>query len=278
VTAVRMAPADATDRPLTMEVVAGVVGQSGHVDGPLNVSQFSAPLHLCQWGDIVVSDTNSHTVRLIEGVMGVAAGQLRTFPLRRLTTAITEIAPVLPKELAALIAEYTPPAVRTIAGTPDVAGASNGHALREAKFNFPCAAAVDDTDPAAGSALILCEGLNHAIRRLHVRSEQISTIAGDCLIAGHIDGPAHDALFDRPTALVIDPSTGVLFVAEQVCAVCPPTSTHRSALPCPCPGLRTVRCLRSHCVSSLSSRCRATSGFAAFLAIKRTAVPAVAGV
>jgi hypothetical protein len=97
-------------------------------------------------------------------------------------------------------------AVRTIAGLSS--GAMDGHALREAKFNGPTAVALDDTDPVAGPQLIIADG-DRLIRCLNLRSEQVTTIAGN------VNGPAREALFAGPTGLGVSRS-GVLFVAEQV--------------------------------------------------------------
>jgi hypothetical protein len=88
------------------------------------------------------------------------------------------------------------------------------HALREAKFTLPTAVSMDESDPVAGPQLIICDYGNHCIRSLNMRTEQVTTIAGG--IRGYWDGPAVAAQFQHPNRLAVVPSTGVIFVVEQV--------------------------------------------------------------
>jgi hypothetical protein len=196
----------------TLDVLAGAPGKSGHVDGPLPVGRLSSPTHVCLYGaSLIVADYGSHTIRLIDidGVGGRTGAAVAAL--------IVDAAPILPKELAAIIAEYMRSAgMRTIAGIPRRNGLVDGPALTEAKFKMPFAVAVDDTDPVAGPQLIISDYGNHCIRCLNFRSEQVSTLAGDRNGKfGHANGPAHAALFYHPNGLAVAPS-GVIFVAEQV--------------------------------------------------------------
>jgi hypothetical protein len=122
----------------------------------------------------------------------------------------------LPPELSALIAAFAHSfRVRTVAGDPNFSGLRDGHALREAKFQSVTSVAMDESDPAAGPQLILCDSGSHRIRCLDLRSEQVTTIAGSRILkAGHKDGPALDALFVKPMGVAVAPS-GVIFVAEK---------------------------------------------------------------
>jgi hypothetical protein len=122
-------------------------------------------------------------------------------------TGIAEAVPSLSKELIAIVAEYARPfGVRTIVGTPKVAGFVDGHALREAKFEWPSGVAIDDTDPVAGPQLIISDWGDNAIRCLNLRSEH--TIAGDSRCVGdHRDGPARAALFNSPIGLSPPPAS-----------------------------------------------------------------------
>jgi hypothetical protein len=209
-----------------LEVWAGAVGQSDHVDGPLLLSRFTSPTHLCVWKDsLIVANFGGHTVRLIDGELLVepAAGSSKAGiggghpQAARISAAVVAAAPGLLKELAAIVADYARPiGVRTIAGSSKTAAFADGHALREAKFTMPSGVAVDDTDPVAGPQLIISDYSNHCIRSLNLRTEQVTTIAGGSKKSGHKDGKAVDALFGGPICVVIDPATGVLFVAEQV--------------------------------------------------------------
>jgi hypothetical protein len=222
----------------TIELVAGC-GEGGHADGPLHLSRFTHPTHLCRWGDqLIVSDFATHSIRLIDGVSSITpfttsqakaenvdSGGVSSYAAR-ISTRIVAAVPVLLKELAAIIAEYARPiGVRTIAGDPNQKGARDGHALRHAQFNSPSGVAIDESDPVAGPQLIIGDYDNHCIRCLNLRTEEVTTIAGHERITGHVDGPAHKAKFGAPLGLVVAPN-GVIFVTEQVRGAAPHVGIH----------------------------------------------------
>ena len=92
-----------------------------------------------------------------------------------------------------------------VAGSPRMAGFEDG-AAEEALFNSPHGLALDPQ-----GNLYVCDYFNHAIRRISPDG-QVTTIAGG-KGAGFDDGPAKEATFAFPIAIVRD-SRGNLFVLE----------------------------------------------------------------
>jgi hypothetical protein len=134
----------------------GAFGQAGHVDGALDVARFNSPIALCL-------DEDSHFVADHYGNSIRCVNYSATNTVKRVTPLIVAALPIVPKELAAIIADYSHSlsGVSTIAGTPGAAGVMDGHALREAKFSSTAGLAIDDSDPVAGPALIICDYGNH---------------------------------------------------------------------------------------------------------------------
>jgi DNA-binding beta-propeller fold protein YncE len=77
-----------------------------------------------------------------------------------------------------------------------------------ARFNEPTGLTVDPS----GNVLV-CDTGNHVIRRITPGGD-VSTLAGTLGTAGHQDGSAANALFNRPLGIAIDPF-GNLYVAEE---------------------------------------------------------------
>jgi hypothetical protein len=84
-----------------------------------------------------VVDYAGDTIRDVDGALGsdwssgkgVGTGDVEL----SLTAALVTVIPVLPKELARVMAQYArPTGVRTIAGAFRASGSADGHALREA--------------------------------------------------------------------------------------------------------------------------------------------------
>jgi hypothetical protein len=68
-------PSPTADK-LTMEVVAGTPFSIGHADGPLLACRLCTPIALCLYdGHLIVADSASHTIRLIDGVVSVPPAQ-----------------------------------------------------------------------------------------------------------------------------------------------------------------------------------------------------------
>jgi hypothetical protein len=120
--------------------------------------------------------------------------------------------PVLPKELARVIAQYAHVIgrSRTVAGVPGVWDYKDGPAL-SALFRSPSCVALDTTDPVAGPQLMI--GDSYAVRCLNLRTEMVTTIAGGDE-QGRADGPASRARFHSVVHIVVA-SNGVLLVADN---------------------------------------------------------------
>jgi hypothetical protein len=191
---------------LVMETVAGIMSKDGVVDGPLGSCQFSRPFGLCRDGDALITcDATGQTVRVVDGVLGVVDPKGEAKRLNesggvsvadaefeaRVVPAIMTAVPVLPKELARVMAHYACPrsGTRTIAGAAHVNGRTDGPALSGALFTYPQSVALDTSDPVAGPQLII--GESHRIRCLHMRSGTVTTIAGnENGWPNAVDGPA----------------------------------------------------------------------------------------
>jgi hypothetical protein len=110
-------------------------GKDGTADGTLQECRFRGPYGMCWFGDsLIVADYDAHTIRSVEGVLRVDAAltdslvtseyEARAVPL--MMTAV----PVLPKELARLMAQYARPfGTHTIAGLANSRASADGPAL-----------------------------------------------------------------------------------------------------------------------------------------------------
>jgi hypothetical protein len=206
---------------LVVERVAGTK-ELGDADGALKECQFAYPIALCRYGDsLFVAEQLNRSIRAVEGVLGVANPLANSkvtgteFEARAVPLIMTAI-PVLPKELARLMAQYAQNIgrIRAIAGVPGERGSgAGGPALSGAPlFDSPSGIAVDTTDPMAGPQLII--GDRYRVRCLHLRTEMVTTIAGGS-DWGYADGPASRALFGSPCDIPVAPPNGALFVVDR---------------------------------------------------------------
>jgi len=99
--------------------------------------------------------------------------------------------------------------VATIAGFSGKPGSTDGGASF-AGFNFPTGVAVDQD-----GALYVADQSNHLIRKIipSVPNRMVSTLAGQPLHSGSIDGVGTNALFKKPWGIAVGPA-GTLFVAD----------------------------------------------------------------
>jgi hypothetical protein len=99
-------------------------------------------------------------------------------------------------------------AVTTLAGSASSAGRDDGTATT-ARFQAPIGVASDG----AGNLLVADSG-NHAIRKIVLATQTVSTLAGFAGKAGSADGTGAAALFDDPQGVASD-GAGNLFVADS---------------------------------------------------------------
>jgi DNA-binding beta-propeller fold protein YncE len=99
--------------------------------------------------------------------------------------------------------------VATIAGFSGKPGSADGSASFAA-FNFPTGVAVD-----RDGALYIADQSNHLIRKIipAVPDRVVSTLAGQPLHSGSVDGIGTNALFKKPWGIAVSPA-GTLLVAD----------------------------------------------------------------
>jgi hypothetical protein len=177
---------------------------------------FRYPHGLSQFdGTLFVADHIGATVRAVDGVLGSDWSSAKSDFDTSLTAALLTAVPVLPKELARVMAQYARPiGVRTVAGRSDYFGSADGHAMREAKFHGPTGIAVDTSDAAAGPQLIISDASNGLIRSVNLRTEMVTTIAGCATAWISVDGPASQTCIGAPFGIAVA-ANGVVFFADQ---------------------------------------------------------------
>jgi streptogramin lyase len=159
-----------------VSTLAGVLGRSGggYADGTNSGALFSHPYGIAVdlAGNLYVTDTSSNIVR--------------------------KVTPV-----------GTNWVVRTLAGSPGVAGSADG-TNSIARFNAPSAVAAD-----TNGNLYVTDFNNNTIRKLTPSGTNwvVTTLAGSALASGSADGTNSNALFNQPQGIALD-SGGNLFVSD----------------------------------------------------------------
>jgi hypothetical protein len=164
---------------LQLQVVAGVIGGSGNIDGPALRAHFENPLAAAHAYDntstrIYVADTDNHTIRVYDDS----------------TKKVT-----------------------TLAGLANTSGTSNGIG-NTARFNTPSGVAIN---PAfnAGQILYVGDTGNHCIRAIDTSNGNVTTFSGVCGSSGNTDGSATTARFTSPNVMVMN--AGSTPTAIDVC-------------------------------------------------------------
>ena len=160
---------------------------AGNVDGPGNLDgipgAFSAPAAVVSdgAGRVFVADGNNHTIRQINMATGV---------------------------------------VSTLAGTPSIAGSSNGTGSA-ARFYYPYGISYSAPDATyIQGRLFVADSANHVIRQIDVATQAVSTLAGTAGSSGNANGTGSVARFSSPRGISYSaPDTtytqGRLFVADS---------------------------------------------------------------
>jgi sugar lactone lactonase YvrE len=103
------------------------------------------------------------------------------------------------------------PSIVTIAGSNDALGAFADGDAESARFDSPEGLALDR----AGENLYVADSFNHAIRKLSLKTKQVTTVAGVGGLRGSNDSsPAQTALLNVPRNLVLDPSEQNLYFTD----------------------------------------------------------------
>jgi len=145
-------------------LLAGVGGSAGSDDTDTSLSvvaRFNQPTGLTVIGGLVyVVDSNNHTIRMID------------------TTAGNK--------------------VTTLAGSPGVAGSTDGVDRINARFSSPTNIATD------GRNLYVADFGNRTVRRISLADGKVDTIAGRAGVPGTDDGPLGTSLFNQPNGITTD--------------------------------------------------------------------------
>lgn len=204
----------------TSVTLAGMTGQTGVNDGPGLSATFNSPMAITTDGTYVfVADMLNHTVRKIvistgvvstlagtAGVVGSADGVGAAASFRFLNAITTDGIYVYVADSNAirkiLIANGT---VTTIAGTSGTAGKLDGVGIAAA-FTSPYGLTTD------GSNLYVADTLNHAIRKIDLSTNTVTTIAGSLGVQGSVNGVGTATLFRAPKGITTDGT--VLYISD----------------------------------------------------------------
>jgi len=213
--------------PLVANVstVAGLAGQSGHVNATGGAARFSSPrgLALDTEGNLYVADAGNHVIRKITpaGAVSTLAGQPGQAGYANGLGANarfdTPTGIKLPPAGDLLVADSGNHVIRRVSlageaslhsGSPGVNGSADG-TLPEVGYAFPEDVAIHRT----GGWLVVADAGNHLIRMSQPTSPSVlGTIAGSRAGAGSVDAIGFDARFSSPEAVSIDGET--VYVAD----------------------------------------------------------------
>ena len=203
---------------------AGHAGAPGSDDGSGTQARFDTPsgIAIDPAGNIFVSDTGNHTLRMITaaGVVttlsgmagqsgftnGIGTNARFNSPLG-LVVATNGTIYVADCGNHVIRAISTAGAVTTLAGSPETWGRDDG-AGSSARFNGPVGLVLDDQ-----GNLFVSDSNNHTIRKI-APGGMVSTWAGAPEVDGCVDGDRLTARFSKPAELAFD-QQGNLFVADS---------------------------------------------------------------
>jgi len=203
-----------------VSTIAGLAGNPGAANGARAVARFNSPRGVAvdASGNVLVADTGNHTIRRITpaGVVTTVAG---TAGLSGSAAGVGAAARFSsPSGIAVdtagkiYVADTFNHAIRRIAlsdavsalaGTPGVAGTSNG-AGAAARFTLPTGIALDS----AGQAYVADAG-NNTVRRV-TAGGVVSTLAGTAGRIGTADGTGGSARFSGSRSLAVNPAGSVV--------------------------------------------------------------------
>lgn len=202
---------------------AGSAGVSGSADGMGNAARFNQPAGVAvdANGNVYVADTGNYTVRKITtaGTVTTLAGNAGQYGM--VNGSGSGVLFGYPSGVAVdstgnlYVADSTNHVIRkvtsegvvtTFAGTPCVLGSRDG-AGTDALFNQPCAVAVDASDN-----VYVADTFNQTIRKI-TSAGVVTTLAGNAILAGALDGQGTLAMFNFPSGVAVDGS-GNVYVAD----------------------------------------------------------------
>lgn len=206
----------------------------GYTNGPSSEASYNNlwGVMLNLEGNIVVADTNNHSLRLVSKATGVCKSSVRTLAGSRDADGGFSDGPVL-DDLDAEFASFRRPSSTVLLPSGDIVILDTGnHALRvlessgrvrtlagngtagfadgdrkSAQFNSPCGLAYCHVS----KRLVVADTGNHSIRVVCLHGS-VSTMAG-CGAAGFQDGACAGALLASPTGVAVD-GAGKILVAD----------------------------------------------------------------
>lgn len=195
--------------------LAGVAGQSGHVDGPLGTARFNGPLGLALDTTsqmLYVAETLNRAIRRIDlakgavttlsylgpesldGPSGLALDGTRLFVADADDDVVVEI-------------DLQKAQISLVAGQVDTPGTEDGVGPKAA-FNTPTGVGLDGR-----GNLYVADNQASTVRRVALASSAVSTIAGSPNVVMHTDGVGEMAYFSHPFAVTAN-DLGDLFVSD----------------------------------------------------------------
>jgi sugar lactone lactonase YvrE len=161
-------------------LVAGTRGQTGFADGPGTSATFSAPTGLATdaAGNVYVADSGNATIRKIAVVLSIVEGA--------------------PTTVSATVS--------TFAGAAGQIDSVDGTGTA-ARFAQPWGIATDEQ-----GSVYVADRVNNNIRKITPAGE-VTTVAGNHLESGSVDGAGAAATFNQPRGIAVD-VVGNLFVAD----------------------------------------------------------------
>ena len=202
--------------------LAGAAGQASFADGASGDARFNTPIGVALDDGahtLYVADSGNHSVRAVD----VASGAVTTLPVNgapgsmfaRFNTPTgvardgTHLYVSDSSDHVIVAVDLATSLVSAVAGSPRIAGTSDGTGAM-ARFNAPTGLAADGR-----GALFVADTLNQAIRRIDLKTNAVTTVAGVIGVPGSGDGAATKAHFTQPGALAVD-GLGDLFVADAL--------------------------------------------------------------
>ncbi|MGB7217219.1 MAG: IPT/TIG domain-containing protein [Vicinamibacterales bacterium] len=203
--------------------MAGLAGVPGSANGFGTAARFNKPQGIAvdNAGNVYVADTGNHVLRKITGggnvgslagtagSAGTADGQTSSarFNSPQSLTVDHDGTIFVADTLNHTIRMVTPVgAVSTLAGLAGSAGRAEGTGT-DARFNAPAGVAIDAT-----GNLYITDTSNHALRKMTMSTEVVTTLAGSPS-NGSIDNTTAAALFASPSSVAVDGS-GTVYIAD----------------------------------------------------------------
>lgn len=207
--------------------LAGSPGVTGTTDGIGSAARFFIPYGIAAdgAGNVYVADTNNHSIRklvaatgavtTLAGTPGVIGNNNGTgtaarfhFPFGIALDGAGTLYVADRSNHAIRKIEVATAIVTTLAGSPGIAGTSDGNGTA-ARFNYPLGVALDGS-----GNLYVTDSMNSTIRKIVLGSGAVTTLAGTAPISGTTDGTGSAARFSVPFGIAAD-GMGNLFVADQ---------------------------------------------------------------